>query len=426
MSESLLFSAYRLATELAAPLMPLWLQWRARQGKEWPARLRERFGETDAPRPEGALIWCHAASVGETTSVLPLVASLSAKGFAVVLTTGTVTSAKLAEGRLPHNVIHQVAPHDHTPWINRFLDHWGPGLALRVDSEIWPNTLYALHARRIPVVQINARMSAKAFDSWSIFPGFMTAVFGLIDLASAQSEEDRLHYEKLGVGKAVLSGNLKLAQEPLPYDAGNLATLKAQAGNRPAWTAASIHPGEDVIVGRAHQAVKATHPNALLYIVPRHPERGAEMARNLRTLGLNVAQRSAGESVQNTTDIYVADTMGELGLFYRLSPVALVGKSFAVGGGQNPAEPAQLGRALLWGPDMSNFTELAAALEATGAAWRVTVASALGPAVSKLLTDATLAADMGAKGQRHVAANAGALNRTLDLLAPYLNRLQIR
>ncbi|MBL8645400.1 MAG: 3-deoxy-D-manno-octulosonic acid transferase [Rhodospirillaceae bacterium] len=317
MSGSLMLGFYRFATALAAPAMPVLLRQRIARGKEDQDRWRERFGETATPRPAGPLIWCHAASVGETSSVLPLITALADKGFTVLLTTGTVTSARMTQGRLPLRALHQYAPHDHAAWVARFLDHWRPGLALRVDSEIWPNTITLLRQRGVPIVQVNARMSEKAFDGWSIFPSLMTEVFAAFDLVCAQSDTDRAHFEKLGARKAVTSGNLKLAQPPLPCDAGALQESQTQAGNRPTWTAASIHPGEDIIVGRAHLAVKAQRPGALLYVVPRHAERGSEMTATLRGLGLKVAQRSAGDAITANTDVYMADTMGELGLFYR-------------------------------------------------------------------------------------------------------------
>jgi 3-deoxy-D-manno-octulosonic-acid transferase len=422
MSSSVVLSLYRIATALIAPAMPAWLQARVKRGKEEPARWRERFGETAVLRPTGKLIWLHAASIGETTSTLPLVAALTERGFSTLMTTGTVTAAQLIESRALPNVIHQYAPLDHTDWIERFLQHWQPDIALRVDSEIWPNTLTALHHRNIPIVQINARMSAKAFDTWSVFPGFMRSVFETLSLVCAQSEIDRIHFEKLGARKAINAGNLKLAQMPLPFDRSALDHLKNVTFGRPTWTAGSIHPGEDQIVAQAHLTVKKKHPTALAYVVPRHNTRGSEMALTMRNLGLNVARRSQNDTLTSTTDVYIADTMGELGLFYRLAPICFVGKSFAVGGGQNPAEPAQLGAALVWGPDMSNFSELAAALEKSNAALKLASATDLGEAIAALLSEPQRTADMGAAGQRYIADNGNALNRTLELLAPYLER----
>ncbi len=422
MPSSIVLDLYRLLTRMAAPALPAWLQSRVKRGKEDANRWRERFGQTQATRPAGKLIWLHAASVGETTSVLPLVTALTDRGFFVLLTTGTVTAAQLISTRTLPNVIHQFAPLDHAEWIERFIDHWRPNLALRVDSEVWPNTLVTLDKRRVPIIQINARMSAKAFDTWSIFPSFMHSVFETFSLVCAQSEIDRTHFEKLGAKHVLHTGNLKLAQVPLPYAPSELEHFKARTAGRPSWCASSIHPGEDEIVARAHLDVKVQHPTALLYVVPRHPTRGAEMATNIRQLGLNVALRSKNEALEQTTDVYIADTMGELGLFYRLAPICLVGKSFAVGGGQNPAEPAQLGVALVWGPDMSNFTELAAALEAHGAAIRLASAHNLGATINGLLSAPHRTAQMGIAGQQHVAENANALNRTLEILAPYLER----
>lgn len=421
----LIWSAYRGATSAAALAMPAWLSLRARRGKEFGERLAERYGSASRPRPAGPLVWCHAASIGETNSVLPLLRRLHGEGLRILLTTGTVTSEHVARAQLPDDAIHQFAPLDHAPWVSRFLDHWRPDIALRVDSELWPLTLAALAARRVPVAQINARMSAKAFAGWRRCPAFARDVMSKIVLVCAQTDDDCARFAALGAPHAVNAGNLKLAQTPLPFDAAELDRFKAAVRSRPVWLAASIHPGEDVIAGRAQLEVLSALPDALCIIVPRHAERGAAMAANLRALGLGVAVRSQGEPVTSAASIYMADTMGELGLFYRLAPVTVMGKSFAVGGGQNPAEPALIGAALLWGPDMSNFTALAADLQRQGAALGLARPAELGAAVAGLLRDPGRAAAMAAAGRTCIAANADALERTLAQLKPYLDRAAI-
>ncbi|MSO99322.1 MAG: 3-deoxy-D-manno-octulosonic acid transferase [Rhodospirillaceae bacterium] len=426
MSVTLSLRLYGIATHVAALAMPLWLRRRAQRGKEDPSRLGERFGLASAPRPTGPLIWCHAASVGETLSILPLLEALAERGVSIVFTTGTVTSAQLLKDRPLQHTVHQFAPLDHGPWLRRFLDHWRPDIALRVDSDIWPNTLITLRNRAIPIVQVNARMSAPSAARWKKYPGFAAGIFSCLDLVLAQSEGDRVHFADLGARNTITTGNLKLGQPPLPYDGAQLAALRTAIGARSMWLAASIHPGEDQIVGRAHQVVQKNDPNTLLIIVPRHPERAADMAATFQSLGLSVAQRSLGQTITPQTKVYLADTMGELGLFYRLAKIVFMGKSFTVGGGQNPAEPAQIGCALIWGPEMSNFTDLATALEHSGAAIKLDQPYALGGVISELLSTPVRVERMALAGRSYVADNAGALARTLNSLAPYLDRMAIR
>jgi 3-deoxy-D-manno-octulosonic-acid transferase len=426
MSAPLSLRLYALATALAAPAAPWWLRRRTARGKELAERWRERLGETTLPAAGRPTVWCHAASVGETASLLPLIDALTGRGHAVVLTTGTVTSARLARERLAAGAVHQFAPLDHRPWLARFIDHWRPGLALRVESDIWPNTLDTLRARGVPVVQVNARLSAAAAARWSWTPGLARAAFGALELVLAQSEADRARFARLGAPRCQVAGNLKLALPPLPHDAAALAALRAAIGERPLWLAASIHPGEDAVVAQAHTAVTARHPGALLIAVPRHAERGAEMAAGFAARGLRAARRSRGEAIDAATDVYVADTMGELGLLYRLARVVMMGKTYAVGGGQNPVEPAQLGCALIWGPDMSNFADIAAALERAGAALRVPDPAGLGAALAELLADGPRRARMAEAARAELAAGAEALPRTLAALAPYLDRLVLR
>ncbi len=421
-----LLHCYAALVSLTAIAMPLWLRRRVALGKESALRWRERFGETSLPKPSGPVIWCHAASVGETTSVLPLINALAARGHYIVLTTGTVTSERIVRDKLPNSVTHQFAPLDHRPWIARFLNQWQPALAIRVDSELWPNTISMLSMRGIVIVQINARLSASAAKRWNHFPKFANAIFSRLSLVLAQSEADRARYQTLGAPKTAYLGNLKLSQPNLPYNGQELESLKQAMTGRAVWTAASIHPGEEHIIGAAHLFVRTKQPHALVIVVPRHPERGDEMTTHLQALGLTVAQRSHGDAIKPQTDVYMADTLGELGLFYRLSPIAFIGKSFAVGGGQNPIEAAQLGCALVWGPDVSNFAAITEDLKTQGAGITVNAPEKLGEAIAGLLLDPKRTAEMTKAGQSYINASRGTLERVLDNLAPYLKQAAIR
>jgi 3-deoxy-D-manno-octulosonic-acid transferase len=282
-----------------------------------------------------------------------------------------------------------------------------------------------LKQRGIPAIQVNARLSRRAAEGWARVPTLAKSVFASLSLVLAQSEADAQRFTVLGATNVVATGNLKLALPSLAFDQAALDTLKGNLKDRPCWLAASIHPGEDEIVAHAHRWVKQTFPRACVIVVPRHPGRGKAMAETFTSLGLTYALRSTGQSAGPDCDVYIADTLGELGLFYRLCPVVFMGKSFAVGGGQNPAEPAQIGCALVWGPVMSNFEDLAAMLQARGAAVALTQPNDLARTIVALINDRERAARMAAVGQAVIAENARALSTTLQQLDPYLKCLAI-
>jgi 3-deoxy-D-manno-octulosonic-acid transferase len=422
----MLYGVYRTLTTLAGPALPRWLDYRARRGKEDVTRLGERRGLAPRSRPDGRLVWFHAASVGEALSILPVIDAVQARGWQALVTTGTLTSAKLLAERMPAPAIHQFVPLDHVPWVKRFLDHWRPDLVLWTESELWPNTLRELAARNIPAVLLNARLSDRAFQGWRRWPGFAREVLSAFTLVIAQSDDDKARFAALGARQVTSAGNLKLAAVPLPADDSVRAALRAEIGTRPCWLAASIHPGEDLIAGQVHHAVKARHPGLLTVIVPRHPQKAADMAAGFAAQGFKVARRSTGARISANTDIYIGDTMGELGMFYRMCNLVFVGKSLAVGGGQNPAEAAQLGCALILGEDMSNFRDITADLIKKRAAIEVRNAEALAAAVDWLLKDTQTRTQMGENGRAAIARHEGAVAETLGYLAPYLEAAQIR
>ena len=415
---------YRTVTALAAPPLALWLRARARRGKEIPSRLPERRGIASARRPSGKLAWFHGASVGEALSLLPIVARVRAAGWQVLVTTGTVTSAALLAERLPPGCIHQFVPLDRTAWTRAFLDHWKPDLVLWTESELWPNILTEIGRRATPLILLNGRLSDKAFRGWQRWPRFANDVMRPFTVVLAQSALDGERFAALGARDVRTLGNIKLAAAPLPADETNLAALRRDIGERPVWLAASIHPGEDTIIAQAAAALKARIPNLLTVIVPRHADKARGMAGNMT--GLHCALRSETRNIGADVDIYIADTMGELGLFFRLCDTVFMGKSLAVGGGQNPAEPALIGCALILGPDMSNFREITAELVEAGAAAQVADAGTLAAAVPRILNDADHRKSMIAAGQAVMRRHANAVKETMDALSPYLAGSEIR
>ncbi|MFM9860473.1 3-deoxy-D-manno-octulosonic acid transferase [Pseudoxanthobacter sp. M-2] len=413
-----LTSVWRVVGRLARPLLWGLLAVRTARGKEDRGRRGERFGRPSRPRPEGPLIWVHAASVGEFSAVLPLVEAMVERGIAAVVTTGTVTSARIAADRLPAGALHQFVPLDVAPYISRFLDAWRPSAALFVESEVWPVALAETARRGIPRIVVNARLSARSYRRWRKLPATAQAMFGSVDLVLAQSEADGERFAGLGAATVEVTGNLKVDGPPPPADADELAALAAMVGARPRWVAASTHRGEDEVVVAAHRLIAASRPDVLTVLVPRHPERGGRIAEIVTASGLGVALRSRGEPIRPDTAVYVADTIGELGLFYRLAPVAFVGGSLVERGGQNPIEPARLGAAVLAGPNVANFAALYGDLAGAGALATVTDADSLAAAVGALLDDPA-AADAAARNAAAVAdRHAGALARTLTRLSP--------
>ena len=414
-------SAYRLIGYAVMPLVPLALVVRARRGKEDRARVGERFGRASRPRPAGRLAWVHAASVGETNAVMPLVERIVGAGISVVFTSVTVTAANIAASRLPAGAVHQFSPIDVAPWIGRFLGHWRPDFALFVESELWPATIMKLAGAGIPQILVNARLSERSFRGWDRFGGVARALFARIGLCLAQTERDGERYRALGVRQVSVTGNLKFDVPPPSADAAAVTAFQSLLGNRPVWVAASTHDGEEEIVAAAHQRLRQRHPGLVTIIVPRHPNRGPAIRSLLTGRGLAVAQRSAGEPIGPLLDIYLADTLSELGLFYRVAPVAFIGRSLVAQGGQNPIEPVRLNAAILHGPHVQNFSDIYALLDQAGAAEEVSDAESLAAAVSTLLEDASVLDGRLRAATAALAPLSGALERTASALAPYLD-----
>ena len=416
---------YRGLTEIGGPAIAALLAWRRVRGKEDRARFAERRGIASLPRPAGPLLWLHAASVGEAQSSLSLIERLLASRprLSILVTTGTVTSARLMAERLPAGAVHQYLPVDRLPWVRRFLDHWQPDAALWIESELWPNLVVETGRRRIPMALVNARMSDRSLAGWRRMPGLIQPLLAPFRRVLAQSEADAARYRSLGAGEVVTTGSLKYAAAALPADPVVLSQLGNAIGNRPRWLAASTHPGEEALVADAHRRLKPRHPGLLTLLAPRHPRRGGEIAAALGKARLAVARRSRGEAPEGAAEVYLVDTMGELGLFFRLAPIVFMGGSLVPHGGQNLLEPAQLGCALLHGPHVQNFRAIAADLAAAGAAEEVRDADELATAVERLLGDEALARRKGAAARRTSESGRGVLDAAVAALAPVLDGL---
>ena len=411
---------------IAEPLLGLVLDRRAKRGKESDERRGERLGIASAPRPDGALIWIHAASIGETMSVLPLVSRFAEQGFEVLLTTGTVTSAEIAERRLAAGAIHQYVPVDTPGAVTRFLDHWRPDLAIFTESELWPTLLAGLRQRNVRLVLVNGRLSQRSARRWGFVPVAARTVMSMVDLVLAQTMVDAERFRALGAHNVRVCGNLKFDVPPPPADPAELEALRERVAGRPVFLAASTHPGEDAVVLDAHALIRQHVPNLLTVIAPRHPVRGQEIQSAAAQAGLPSALRSQGGAIDSATEIYVADTIGEMGLWYRLAGAAFLGGSIAPLGGQNPIEPAKLGVPILRGPDVSNFADVYRALADAGSIAVVADAAALADAVSLILADGEAAARHAREARACVESLAGAVDRTLAALEADLEALKAR
>ena len=418
----IMLQAYRLLARAAQPVVPLVLQLRERQGKEDPDRRMERFGDASRVRPSGTLVWLHAASVGETNAILPLISSIREMrpDLALLLTTGTVTSAKLAETRLGGAVLHQFAPIDLPQYISRFLDYWQPDLAVFAESEIWPNLMLGLVERGTPLALVNARISRRSFARWRRSPRLSQSLFQNFNLVLAHNEETARQFHALGARNVHAIGNLKMDSPAPPADAGELERLQGLTRDRPIFLAASTHGGEDLHVIRAHRALREDSPSLLTIVVPRHPERGPGVASLAKQEGCVTALRSSGGMPDQGCDLYVADTIGELGLFYALSPVALIGGSLIPRGGQNPVEAVKHGCAVLTGPHFDNFGDAYRALIDTGGCWEVDSITELAVAVRRLLLSESTRAGMLRDATRSISQMSGALARTVEAVEPLL------
>lgn len=418
-------AAYRRLSALAAPLAAPLIARRLKQGKEDPERLGERRGVAGVERPPGPLIWIHGASVGEVLAAAGLIERLRALNVRILLTSGTVTSAAIVARRFPPDVIHQYVPFDSPRFVSAFLDHWKPGLALFIESDIWPNLILSSAERRIPMVIINGRMSPRSFPRWQKLRGTISTLLECFDLCLAQSDRDAERFAALGCPNVVTSGNLKLDVEGPPADVKKLERLREAMQRRLVFLAASTHPGEDEIILDAHRRLAARMPQLLSVIVPRHPNRGAAIARMLTDRGMRVALRSQDELPGTETDIYVADTMGELGLFYRLAPVVFMGGSLVAHGGQNPIEGIKLGAAILHGPHVFNFDDIYDALNQSGGAIRAETGEDFVKSLGHLLVNPIARQRSVGAAEAVVSRLGGALDKTLSALEPYLLQLRL-
>ncbi len=422
----MLWPLYRSAAYALTPVAARILRRRARGGREDASRLGERWGRASLPRPPGTLVWLHAASVGESLSLLPLIERLTVlrPRLAVLVTTGTVTSARIMADRLPGlHAVHQYLPLDHPSAIARFLDHWRPSLAVWVESELWPNLIFETRRRGIRMALVNARLSERSLRGWARAPRHLAALLGCFDLVLAQDQGQAAGFAAAGVAHAATVGDLKAAVLPKAPPSAELAALRRRLEGRPVWLAASTHAPEEEAVGRVHGALRRDFPDLLTILAPRHPARGDQITEQLAAAGYGIARRSAAELPSAATDIWMIDTLGELELFYPLAGIVLVAGSLGPRGsvgGHNPMEAASFGCAILHGPDTANCANLTRRLDEAGAAILIADEAELTSALQRLLSTPAERSEMGRAARAIVEEDRTVLDAVMDRLARLL------
>jgi 3-deoxy-D-manno-octulosonic-acid transferase len=379
---SLIRNAYYGLSWLGAPCVAAYLEWRAFKGYEDRRRLPERIGKANVARPDKALVWVHAVSVGEAVAALALIQAILRKypEVCVLLTTTTVSSFKVIKDRLPKNAIHQFCPVDTPQAVSRFLNHWQPDIAIWIESELWPNLLHETQKRGIPSILLNGRISVKSYTNWQKLKGMISPLLSRLDLCAVQSEEQASFFQALGASSISIMGNIKLMMTPLQIDSKKLQAFQKDVGGRPLWLAASTHPGEEEIVLKAHKILRKEYPDLLTVLVPRHIERAPSLKEMAKSKGISSALRTEGVSLKGI-ELYIGDTLGEMGLFYALSPVVLMGATLVPKGGHNPVEAAQMGAFILHGPHTFNNHQLYTILDSLGVSQHVQEESQLSSSV---------------------------------------------
>jgi 3-deoxy-D-manno-octulosonic-acid transferase len=417
--------AYRALSGAVTPLAGTIARQRLKRGKEDAARLDERRGISKVGRPPGPLVWLHGASVGEVLAGAALVERLREMNVAILLTSGTVTSAAIIAQRFPADVIHQFVPYDSPRFVTRFLDYWQPSLGLFMESDLWPNLIMSAAERRIPLIVANGRMSPRSFQRWRAAPASMGTLMSQFEMCLAQSQGDADRFSALGSPHVFMTGNLKFDVPAPPADAIKLGQFLATTKGRAMVVAASTHPGEEEMVLDTHRRLASYFRNLLTIIVPRHPQRGEGIAHLVAASGLRGSLRSRGAMPAPETDIYVADTLGEIGLFYRAAPIVFMGGSFATIGGHNPIEAIKLGAATVHGPHVHNWSEIYSALDVAGGASRADDGEMLIKSIGHWLSHPQERQLATGHAHKVVEDLGGALERTMAALAPYLLQLRL-
>ena len=395
---------------------------RLKMGKEDTSRHNERLGKPLLARPEGKLIWLHGASVGESLSMLPLIHKLLKENptYNIMVTTGTITSAELMGKRLPERAFHQYIPIDNPVFVKNFIKHWKPDIALWFESEFWPAMLGEIKKNKIPLILVNGRISDKTFDRWRMFKFVSKELLSCFTLCLGQSDEDARRLKIIGAPNAQCLGNIKYAGFNPPVDANKRAEILSQIGERTTWAVISTHHDEEAQIGKKIHEIKQQIPDLLTIIAPRHPQRGKDIQQQLNALGLNTALRTKQEKITPKTDVYIADTIGEVGIWYNLAPVIFIGGSLVPHGGQNFIEPCRFHDAVIVGPFMHNFTDAMNRAKKADAIIQIKNTEQLATEVIKLLQNKEFWQERQEKAYNWAMKEAKVLDGISDVIKEYL------
>ena len=405
---------YKILTLLLYPVMAIYLFIRAFMGKEDLERIGERFGYVSQSRPLGSLVWIHAASVGESMSVLPLIERMIKNGDHILVTSGTISSAKILARRLPKGAVHQFLPMDNIFCVRRFLSFWHPNLLIIVESELWPIIIEET-ANICPTLLLIARMSQRSFRKWGFMRAAAEEILGHFSVIVAQSKADQSYFSSLlGSDIHPFADNLKYSAARLRADENEVSALRQQIGNKKILLAVSTHRGDDEIIIDAYLKLRENKAQLFLVIIPRHKERAGSISMIAKDAKLQFSIRSKGEQIHKDSDVYIADTMGELGIFFTLADIVFIAGSFK-NGGHNPIEAAHFSRPIIFGSDMSNFMEIADGFIAHDAAIQLTHPEELHTAIEGILKD-KIAKEYAVNAKKFVAEKETLLEEYIKII----------
>ena len=421
---------YKNTLQHSKPVLDALLKRRLKRGKEDAARIAERRGEAGKERPDGVLIWVHAASIGEAQSALILINTLRREypDYQILVTTGTKTSAHMMQKQLPEGAFHQYYPLDHPDWVYGFLDHWSPDMVFWMESELWPNMLLEIQNRKIPAMLINARLSEKSYKRWKLIGKNAEKLLRTFSRVLCQSETEARYFRSLNARHVHVTDNLKYSAKALSFDEKDFKDLQASIINRPVWVYASTHADEESLAARVHERLKAELPELLTIIIPRHPERRDEIECALSITDLEYVFRGNAKKLpRENTDLYIADTLGELGLFYRASPIACIGRTFSNdgGGGHNPIEAAKLNCAILHGPKFQNLQMIFDEMHIVDAALMASGEDQLLEYLAHLFATPSYLQKQQQNAHNFAQDKAGVIERVMEHITPQMDSLAL-
>lgn len=417
------FYFFSILSFILSPFIRFFLIYRLWKGKEEKPYYKERFGYPPIESKRkgvGPSVWFHGASVGEVVSLIPVIKGFKEKfpHINIILTTGTITAKKVAKRRLGHTCFYQYAPFDVIHYIHRFLKFWKPILVVFAESEIWPLQILYLHRKNIPFILLNGSLSKKTFKRWNFF--FSPIIFGKITQCFAPSFQQVNYFKKLGVKTVKEIINIKFLADPLPVDQSLLESLKETTIHRPLWVAASTHPGEEILIIKCHKELKKKIPNILTIIIPRHPSRCLKIGEIMTENGCSHSNKN-NFFKNKDVDIFLVDSIGELGTFYSLTDIVFMGGTLVPIGGHNPIEPALFKCGILWGPYNHNFDDITERFE--GNIIEIENFEGLYEKVRELLNNQTQVKKQGEKNYLIVSKKRNFLEKLINELSAYIEAL---